>query len=185
LVKLACVSGRFQPLHRQHVELFERALQEAEQLIVAITNPDQGALYQSTASTHRHRLQDNPFTYFERSRFVAAVLRERGWLERATIVPFDLGAPAYWASYVPLTALQLVRVYSPWEEAKVDLLKNAGYAVRVLAGDAAHRVNGGTIRTLIRAGGDWEPDVPDAVVPLVRAWRQRVLDVVPAPEQSR
>ena len=185
LEKLACVSGRFQPLHRQHVELFERALQEAGHLIVAITNPDPGALYRSSASTHRHRPQDNPFTYFERSRFVAAALRERGWLARATIVPFDLGVPAYWASYVPLAALQFVRVYSPWEEAKVDLLRNAGYTVRALAGDAAHRVNGSTIRTLIRAGGAWEPDVPDAVRPLVRAWRQRVLDAEPAPEPPR
>ena len=52
-------------------------------------------------------------------------------------------------------------------------------------GDAAHRVNGSTIRTLIRAGGAWEPDVPDAVRPLVRAWRQRVLDAEPAPEPPR
>ncbi len=40
---LACVTGRFQPLHDQHLELFEIALTHCEHLIIAITNPDPGA----------------------------------------------------------------------------------------------------------------------------------------------
>jgi cytidyltransferase-like protein len=179
-MKLACVSGRFQPLHRQHVELFEHALRAADDLIVAITNPDHGALYRSAASPHRHRLSDNPFTYFERVRFVAAVLRARGWLERATIVPFDLGTPTRWADYVPLTALQIVRIYSPWEQAKVKLLERGGYAVEAIPGDAARRVSGSAIRTLIRTGGAWQADLPEEVVPLVDGWQKRVLDTAPS-----
>lgn len=168
-LRLACVSGRFQPLHRQHLELFDRALQEADHLIVAITNPDAGALYASPASSHRHRPQDNPFSYFDRCRFVAAALRQLGALERATIVPFDLGAPEHWTSYVPLTALQWVRVYSSWEATKVQMLEAAGYAVRAVPGDAGNRVSSSTIRARMRTGEDWEDDISKAVVPLLRA----------------
>ena len=37
---LACVTGRFQPVHHQHLDLFEIALREAGYLIVAVTNPE-------------------------------------------------------------------------------------------------------------------------------------------------
>lgn len=173
-MKLACVTGRFQPLHRQHVALFALALQEAEHLIVAITNPDAGALYASAASTHRHRAQDNPFTYFERSQFVAAALRDHGWSARATIVPFDLGAPEHWAAYVPLAAQQYVRVYSRWEARKVEMLEAAGYAVRAPAGDAATRISSSTIRSRLRAGAPWQADIPSAVAPWIERYAQRL-----------
>jgi len=173
--QLACVSGRFQPLHRQHVELFALALQEAEQLIVAITNPDAGTRHPVPASSHRHRPHANPFSYFERYRFVAAALRQHGWLERSAIVPLDLGAPTHWAEYVPLTACQWVRVYTPWEAEKARLLQAGGYTVRVLQGDAGARVSGSSIRSRLLAGAPWEADVPEAVVPLLRACRARVL----------
>lgn len=182
--QLACVTGRFQPLHRQHVELFEHALQEAEHLIVAITNPDAGALYASPASSHRHRLQDNPFSYYERQRFIAAALRDRGMLERCSIVPFDLGTPQHWASYVPLSARQWVRVYSPWEAAKLDMLEAAGYALREVPGDSENRISSTEIRARLRAGAGWEADVPDAVLPLLRAYRERVLAAAAREPQS-
>ena len=39
---LGCVTGRFQPVHEQHLELFGIALAECAHQIVAVTNPDTG-----------------------------------------------------------------------------------------------------------------------------------------------
>ncbi len=164
VVDLACVTGRFQPVHGQHLELFEIALQFSEHLVVAVTNPDSRSLFQSTSSTHRHREQDNPFTYFERVALLRAALAERGLLEKTTILPFDLGAPEQWAEYVPLTARQYVRIYSAWERDKAELLRAAGYAVVALDGDVAGRLSSSEIRARMATGGDWQSLVPAATV---------------------
>ena len=59
---LACVTGRFQPVHEEHLELFEIALGASAHLIVAITNPDTGTLHADPASPHRHTRGATPFT---------------------------------------------------------------------------------------------------------------------------
>jgi nicotinamide mononucleotide adenylyltransferase len=166
--ELSCVTGRFQPVHDQHLELFEIALAESAHLVVAVTNPDSGSLFESAASTHRHRPTDNPFTYFERVRLLDAALTGAGLRDRTTIVPFDLGAPARWPEYVPLAARHFVRVYSEWEATKARLLKDAGYEVVVLDGDMEGRRSGSDIRACLRAGGDWEPLVPPALLHQLR-----------------
>ena len=59
---LAAVTGRFQPVHAQHLELFALALAEHDHLVVAVTNPDSGARHEAATSTHRHTDAANPFT---------------------------------------------------------------------------------------------------------------------------
>lgn len=164
---LACVTGRFQPVHTQHVELFEIALRDADHLVVAITNPDPGARREEAASAHRHRSSANPFTYFERVRLLAAALGELAG--RTTIVPFDLTRPEHWAGYVPLHARQVVRAYGDWERHKARLLAGAGYPVTLLDGDPARRVSASEVRARLAGGTGWESLVPDAVVPVLRA----------------
>lgn len=163
---LACVTGRFQPVHEQHLELFELALCEAEHLIVAVTNPDTGARHEEPTSAHRHLAEANPFTYFERLRLLQAALAERGLSDRTSIVPFDLTRPGTWHEYVPAHTRQFVRAYSPWEREKASRLADAGYPVTVLDGDAATRLSAADIRA--RLGTDrraWAELVPPAVVP--------------------
>lgn len=167
-VDLSCVTGRFQPVHLQHVELFEMALRDAEHLIVAITNPDSRSLFESASSAHRHREQDNPFTYFERATLVRAALAERRILQQTTIVPFDLGAPRQWAEYVPLTARQYIRIYNEWEREKAELLRSAGYEVVAVEGALAGKVSSLDIRARMRAGEPWESFVPSATVSQLR-----------------
>jgi len=165
---LTGVTGRFQPVHRQHVELFEIALQEADRLVVAVTNPDSGARHQEPTSAHRHLPESNPFTYFERARMLQAALDGAGLAARTTIVPFDLTRPACWDEYVPLHARQLVRVYSSWERDKARRLAEAGYPVTVLDGDPATKLSATDIRA--RLHGDpagWAALVPDPVVPVL------------------
>ena len=166
--RLACVTGRFQPVHGQHLELFELALREAEHLIVAVTNPDTRARHEETTSAHRHLAEANPFTYFERLRLLQAALQERGLSRHVSIVPFDLTRPETWYEYVPGRARQLVRAYSAWEREKASRLSDAGYEVTVLDGDPATRLSASDIRARLDADRSVWPDlVPRAVVPVL------------------
>lgn len=165
---LACVTGRFQPVHRQHLSLFEIALAHSDHLLVAITNPDSGALQADPASPHRHMLTANPFSYYERARLIGAALQERGVGARCTLVPFDLARPDLWQQYVPAHALQVVRAYSLWEHEKARRFERGGYTVHLLEGDTDSKVSASAIRAELRSGGPaWRALVPPATVPLL------------------
>jgi nicotinamide-nucleotide adenylyltransferase len=168
VIPLGCVTGRFQPVHEQHFELFEIALEACDHLIVAVTNPDTDARGQEPASAHRHLASANPFNYFERVCLLKAALQARGRAERTTIVPFDLTRPGVWPQYVPLSARQYVRAFSDWERQKAQRLEKAGYAVTVLEGDSSSRMSASAIRSAMRSGdGRWRRAVPAPTLPLL------------------
>lgn len=161
---LGCVTGRFQPVHEQHLELFGIALAECQHVIVAITNPDTGARHVEETSTHRHTSQANPFLYFERARLIAAAIQARGWMERMTIVPFNLTSPEFWPQYVPLGARQYVRAFTAWERQKAALFNQHGYEVRLIDGDPEHRLSASDLRASMRAHDSrWREKVPVAI----------------------
>lgn len=164
----ACVTGRFQPVHDQHLELIGMALARAGRAVVGVTNPDTDARRAEATSRHRHTSKANPFNYFERLTLLRAALWAKGWEERVMIVPFDLTRPACWTEYVPLDALQVVRVFSEWEREKARQLREAGYRVWEVAGDPASKVHATDIRDAMARGGDWTMLVPAATIPLLR-----------------
>lgn len=175
MTALGCVTGRFQPVHAQHLELFEIALAQCRRLAVAVTNPDPGARHSEPTSAHRHTAAANPFTYFERASLLEAAVRDRGWAARVTIVPFDLTRPAVWCQYVPLAAHQFVRSFSDWEREKARRLRAAGYVVTVLAGDPSDRLSARDIRAEMAAGdGRWQALVPAATVDVLSELLARV-----------
>lgn len=175
---IGAVTGRFQPVHGQHLELFARVLARCEHLVVAVTNPDSGARHEEATSRHRHTAWANPFTYFERVRLLNAALDGAGI--RATIVPFDLTRPGVWHQYVPADAVQVVRAYTPWEHQKAALLREGGYAVTVLDGDPVGRVSASEVRRRLAGGDGWRDAVPAATVAVLedllaaRPMRERV-----------
>ncbi len=175
MISLGCVTGRFQPVHAQHLALFDTALARCGHVVVAVTNPDSSARHQEAASAHRHTARANPFTYFERLLILQAALDERGLAGKATIVPFDVTRPDLWPEYVPVTARQFVRAYSDWEREKGRRLAGAGYAVTLFDGDPARRLSSSDIRAHMWSGGDWQHLVPAATVPVLR----QLLDDVP------
>lgn len=181
MITLGCVTGRFQPVHEQHLDLFEIALAECQDLVVAVTNPDAGTRHQEPTSAHRHTASANPFTYFERVRLLKAAIRDRGLAERITIVPFDLTSPELWSQHVPLTARQFVRAFSDWERQKAQWLKQAGYVVTLLEGDPSQRLSASNIRAGMRAGDSrWHRLVPAATIPLL----DELLDRAPIGERT-
>lgn len=171
---LVCVTGRFQPVHADHLQLFRTALAAGDRLVVAVTNPDPGTRRAEPASEHRHRADANPFTYYERVELLTAALAGDDGLgpERAAqvrIVPFDLARPEHWPHYVPLSAVQYVGVYGPWEREKVRRLAAGGYRVVEVPGEESTRRTATAIRSAVRAGQDWEQLVPPATVAPLRA----------------
>lgn len=168
---LGCIAGRFQPVHNQHLELFDIALGFCEHLLIAVTNPDPGARRREPSSSHRHTSAANPFTYFERATLLRTALIERGIDKRTTIVPFDLTRRDYWSEYVPLNAHHLVRTYSDWERHKADLLRDAGYLVTTIEGDPTIKLNASDIRRLLAENnGSWKELVPKAVIPVLQSF---------------
>lgn len=164
--RLGAVTGRFQPVHDQHLELFGWVLDRHEHLVVAVTNPDTAARHQEQTSAHRHTDAANPFTYFERSLLLDAALRGAGLRDRATIVPFDLTRPRLWHEYVPAEAVQVVRVFTDWERSKAATLQ-AAYPVTVLDGDPDARLCATEIRARLTRGC-WRDAVPPATVGVLR-----------------
>lgn len=172
MTRLVCVTGRFQPVHRQHVELFGIALRDADHLIVAITNPDPGARREETTSAHRHLAESNPFTYFERARMLQAALDDAGLATRSTIVPFDLTRPDGWSAYVPLHATHVVRAYSDWERHKAQVLADAGYPVTLIDGDPEGKLAATDIRARLQGDpASWSDLVPAPVAAMLAEFR--------------
>ena len=117
-MSLAAVTGRFQPVHDQHLELFAQALADHDHLVVAVTNPDSGARREEATSAHRHTDAANPFTYFERLRLLHAALDGAGLAGAPSVVPFDLTRPSCGRSTSRCGAHHFVRAYSAWEKDK-------------------------------------------------------------------
>lgn len=164
---LAAVTGRFQPVHDQHLELFAYALERHDALVVAVTNPDRGARRREVTSDHRHTDAANPFTYYERVRLLTAALQGAGLADRAVVVPFDLTRPQVWPDYVPPHAVHYVRAYSAWEKDKAAQLAAGGYAVTVVDGDPTTKLDATDIRAAFD-DGSWVGLVPPSIVPLLR-----------------
>ena len=73
--------------------------------------------------------------------------------------------------------MHFVRVFSDWEQTKVDRLRAAGYTVEVLTPGADKIVDATEVRRRLRAGEDWRALVPAGVA--------RVLDDVAADVAAR
>jgi nicotinamide-nucleotide adenylyltransferase len=162
------VTGRFQPVHNGHLELFELALAQSDRLVLAVTNPDRAARAPETSAPHRHLDEANPFTYYERCLLLRTAIAAAGWECRVLIVPFDLTRPETWTDYVPSDATQFVRSFGVWEDEKARRLADAGYRTKRIRGNPNSVIRASEVRALLRAGTGWERLVPEAIVPLLR-----------------
>lgn len=167
---LVCITGRFQPLHRDHLRLMLDAAGQAERLIVAITNPYPANTRVFRESDHRHRPDANPFTFLERLELVRVALAANDMPPtRFVVVPFDLGAPGTWPYLVPLQATQVAGVKSGWELAKLQMFADAGYPTLAVRVDALSALSSTAVREamLSEARDVWTQMVPPATVPLL------------------
>ncbi len=164
LPRFGMIHGRFQPFHNGHWDYCLLALERCRTLIIGITNPDPSQIAREPSAQHRHRADANPFSFFDRQRMIRAALRDAGVpFERVIFIPFPVNLPERWPSYVPADAVHFVRVFSDWEQTKVDRLRAAGYTVEVLTPGADKAIDATEVRRRLRAGEDWRALVPAGV----------------------
>src|SRR4051794_38018939 len=123
----ACLTGRFQPLHNEHLRLMYDIVERGEQLIIGVTNPT-GVGTPARESAHRHRPDANPLTFVQRTELIGTALCDIPH----HVIAFDLDAPAAWTRLLPLDVTQVVGVKSDWERAKLRRFAAAGYRTRAI-----------------------------------------------------
>lgn len=167
------VHGRFQPFHNGHLEYLRAARALCENLVVGITNPDPSTILEDPASSHRHLPESNPYTYFERLLMIREVLSDEGVPpEQAVMIPFPVNSPERWRYYLPRHVVHYLRVFSDWEQAKVDRLREYGYAVEVLHPGIEKAVEASEVRRRMAAGEDWRALVPPAVARVIETLQE-------------
>ncbi|MEZ5500105.1 MAG: hypothetical protein R3E77_11850 [Steroidobacteraceae bacterium] len=173
---LLAVTGRFQPLHNDHLQLLRIAFDNAERVIIGITNPEPGRAQMHPASSHRHQRHANPLTFEQRRLLVSTVLDSYGWaVDRYSIVAFPLEDPSKWSMLIPITATQLVRVFSDWERDKARSFAALGYSTWVIQGDPDNRISASNVRRLMRQNGHWRQYVHPAAYALLLEWQSAML----------
>ena len=167
------IHGRFQPFHNGHLEYLRAAVEQCENLVIGITNADPTQISEETTSEHRHLPESNPFTFFQRSVMIRELLIEESIpLERSLIIPFPVHSPERWRYYLPPNVVHYLRVFSPWEQAKVDRLRQQGYAVEVLHPGVSKAVEATEVRRRMADGEGWEELVPPSVARVIHRMQQ-------------
>jgi nicotinamide mononucleotide adenylyltransferase len=163
-----CLSGRFQPFHLGHLELFLHVVKSHRQIYVAITNPTPESRSFESTNPNRHLSESNPFSYEDRVAFIESVLTDNKIdRERVIIVPFSLTEPSSWYHEIPAETLQYVRVFSSWEEHKVEVLRQK-YKVKTLpTNTSGPPIRATVIREAIKSNSPWTHLVPPGVASLI------------------
>lgn len=131
--KIACVHGRFQPPHRDHLEYISAALERSEHVIIGITQPDPANLEECSVNPHRSRPNDNPLSYADRCMCIQAMLVANGYsISQFSFTPFPIDKVETLMNYVNKDIPCLTTIRDEWNIKKIELLKANGYSVDVL-----------------------------------------------------
>ena len=109
---------------------------------------------------------------FERLRMIREAVNESSIdAGRVIIIPFPVNLPERWRYYVPRDVVHYVRVFSAWEQTKVDRLRDAGYEAEILQPGITKEIEATDVRRMLDTGGDWESMVPAGVARVLREMR--------------
>ena len=151
----ALVIGRFQPLHRGHLEVIRKVASECDNIIIGI------------GSAQMSHSCDNPFTAGERYLMISETLKSEG-IANFSIVPVeDLNRYSIWVSHVVSMCPPFSIVYSNNSVTR-RLFEEAGYEVRDSPLYNRKEYSGTEVRRRMSEGGDWESLVPGPVAKVIR-----------------
>ncbi|HEU97577.1 MAG TPA: nicotinamide-nucleotide adenylyltransferase [Fervidicoccus fontis] len=148
--------GRFQPVHKGHIEVIKWLLERSEEVLIVI------------GSAQKSHTVDNPFTAGERMLMFMESLKEEGISrEKVMIVPVqDIEFNSVWVSYLEsiLPPFDSVASRNPLV---VRLFKERGYNVLVPPTFMRGEYSGKKIRERMMNGKEWKDLVPGAVARII------------------
>lgn len=150
----ALIIGRFQPLHKGHMEVIRKVSKECDQMIIGIGS----AQYSHT--------RDNPFTAGERYQMILETLRDEK-IDNACIVPIeDLNRYSLWVTQVVSMCPPFNVVYSNNRYTR-RLFYEAGFEVRESPIYNREEYSGTEVRAKMFRGEDWRSSVPKKVAEII------------------
>ncbi|MCF8031391.1 MAG: nicotinate-nucleotide adenylyltransferase [Desulfohalobiaceae bacterium] len=170
---LGVIHGRFQILHKDHLEYLLAGKSRCEHLVVGITNPDPSLTQEDPADPVRTDPRANPLTYFERYTLVRRVLAEAGLSEETfSVVPFPVNRPRLYGHYVPLRACFFLTIYDDWGRKKLDTFRSLNLQTEVLweRTPETKGISASTVRERMLGQRLWGHLVPNACARLMQAW---------------
>ena len=171
--KIGVIHGRFQGLHKGHLEYLLEGKKRCNRLIIGITNYTGNAKNERISKIDNHRLDSsaNPFTFFERLEMIRAALLDEGISESEfCVVPFPIENPDLLFNFVPKSAVFFMTIYDDWGRDKFKTLKSLGVNVEVMWERTIEQkpISGSLFRETVKTGGDWESLVPRAVAEYIK-----------------
>lgn len=148
------ILGRFQPLHKGHLQVITEAAARKDEIVIAI------------GSSNRTDEKDNPFSALERRRMAQAVLDSEKIKAKIFEIPDIKDDSTYVQHVEKIVGAHGDRIVTenPWT---VQLFKDAGYEVEVTPryfGASATEV-----RRLMANGGEWKTLVPKEVIKVIES----------------
>lgn len=151
----ALIVGRFQPMHKGHLEVIKEISAKSDKIIVGIGS-----------AQHSH-IPDNPFTAGERYLMISDTLKAEG-VDNAYIVPIeDINRYSIWVSHVECMCPPFSIVYSNNKYTRL-LFMEAGYEVRKSPIFNRKEYSGIEVRRRIFEDDNWEDLIPKQVVDVIR-----------------
>lgn len=152
--KYSLVVGRFQPLHKGHMDVILKCAEESEHLTIGIGS----AQYSHTP--------ENPFTAGERYMMINKSLRDEG-IKNYSIVPIeDLNRYPVWVAHVVSLVPPFKRVYTNNPLTR-RLFEESGFEVRQSPLYNRAVFSGTEIRRRIVNDEDWRDLVPAPVAEVI------------------
>jgi len=157
MVKRGLFVGRFQPVHKGHVEVIKRIMKEVDELVIVVGS-----------SQYSHRL-DNPFTAGERITMIRKALKEEGiQLPRIWIIPVpDVHQHALWVSQIVGYTPKFDVVYAN-EPLTRRLFIETGFNVEPMPMIKREVYLATEIRKRMLAGENWKELVPSSVAKFIK-----------------
>ena len=170
--KVGVIHGRFQGLHHGHMEYLLEGKKRCEFLYIGITNPDPGLTREHETDLKRSKIEENPFTYYERLAMIKDAMFEAGIdAKEFEVVPFPINVPELIQYYVPLDSLFLVTIYDEWGKHKLETIQSLGAKTDLMWTRTLDErfTTGKDVRKLIAAGEQWEHLLPVSVTNYIKS----------------
>jgi nicotinamide-nucleotide adenylyltransferase len=150
----ALLLGRYQPLHKGHLQAIQDITNEGFKLVIAV------------GSAQISHTFDNPFTAGERHLMITETLETEG-IQNYEIIPImDINRYAVWVSHVESLVPPIDVVFSHNPLTK-RLFSEKGYQVRAQQLYERDKYSGTEVRRRILAGENWQELVPEAVIKVI------------------